>query len=207
MMPRPVKNAPLTADEFLAWAMQRSEGERYELVGGEIVAMAPERAVHSRVKGYVFRALAEAVEAEDRPCEALPDGMAVRIDAATVYEPDALVRCGPPMPDDAVELTDPVIVVEIVSPSSARRDTGAKLEDYFRLPSVHHYLIVKTENRTVIHHARDTAGQVQTRFLRDGSLRLEPPGITLEVTAFFGRTARSARTSDPGLPPPVAEDI
>ena len=63
-----------------------------------------------------------------------------------------------PLPPDAIKLRDPMIVVEVLSPSTSARDVGAKLEDYFRLPSVQHYLIVRTENRTIIHHARGEDG-------------------------------------------------
>src|SRR6185312_1016908 len=86
----------MTSDEFIAWAMERPRGERYELVAGEVVAMAPERSAHALTKGQVFRRLAEAIEAAELPCTVYPDGMAVEIDAATIYEPDVLVRCGPP---------------------------------------------------------------------------------------------------------------
>ena len=58
-------------------------------------------------------------------------------------------------------------VVEVVSPSSRARDVGAKLEECFRLPSVRHYLIDKTDSRNVIHHYReDTAGEIKTCILR-----------------------------------------
>ncbi len=113
------------ADEFIAWAMGLPKGERYELVGGEVVAMSPERLSHARVKGNAYAALREAVRRCGPPCEALPDGMAVRIDDETVYEPDALVRCGPELPGDTVELTDPVIVVHVVSPSSGGPTKGS----------------------------------------------------------------------------------
>jgi Uma2 family endonuclease len=175
----------MTADEFIAWAMQQPEGERYELVAGEVVAMAPERASHARVKHRAARRLEDAIGERGGTCEVFPDGMGVRIDDHTVYEPDAVVRCGPPLPDDATEMTDPVIIVEVVSPSSSRRDAGAKLEDYFRMASVRHYLIVKTENRTVIHHARDEDGRIQTRILRSGMLEMDPPGIAVPVEGMF----------------------
>jgi Uma2 family endonuclease len=108
--------------------------------------------------------------------------MAVRVDADTVYEPDALVRCGPPLDDNATELDDKVIVIEVVSPSSRNSDSGAKLADYFRLPSVRHYLIVKTENQTIIRHRRDDAGT--TYIVRDGTLWLDPPP-GLDLTGLF----------------------
>ncbi len=169
----------MTADEFIAWAMERPHGERYELAGGEIVGMAPERAAHARVKLLIARRLADAVEAAGLPCEVYTDGMAVAVDADTVYEPDAMLRCGARLPDDAIKATDPMLVVEVLSPSTRARDAGAKLEDYFRLPSVEHYLIVKTENRTVIHHRRELSGAIATTIIRDGPVQLDPPGIAL----------------------------
>lgn len=167
----------MTSDEFIAWAMQQDG--RYELVAGEIVAMAPERAAHARVKAHIWRRLTEAIEAANLPCEAYPDGMAVEIDDAVTYEPDALVRCGAPLASDALKVDDPVIVVEVLSPSSRARDAGAKLADYFRLPSVRHYLIARTEDRTIIHHARGDDGTIATRIVRDSPIVLDPPGITL----------------------------
>jgi Uma2 family endonuclease len=169
----------MTADEFIAWAMQQPEGQRYELIAGEVIGMAPERAGHARAKGRMYESLGQAIRAAGVPCEAYPDGMSVRVDGDTVYEPDALVRCGTPRDDDAIEMTDPLIVVEIVSPSSGRRDSGSKLEGYFRLPSVRHYLIVTIHSRAVIHHLRDEAGGITTRIIRDGPIRLDPPGIEL----------------------------
>jgi Uma2 family endonuclease len=173
----------MTADEFIAWAMEQPEGKRYELVAGEVVAMAPERAAHGRMKGRIYVRLLEAIRVAHAECEAFPDGMAVRVDANTLYEPDAMVRCGAPVDDNATEVADPLIVVEVVSPSSRKRDSGGKLEDYFRIPSVRHYLIVKTENRTIIHHRRDEAGGIATHIIRDGDIRLDPPGLV--VTGLF----------------------
>jgi Uma2 family endonuclease len=175
----------MTADEFIAWALEQPEGKRYELVAGEVVAMAPERAAHGRAKGRFYARLAEAISRAGLPCEAFPDGMTVRVDAETIYEPDVSVRCGPPLDDDAIEITDPLIVIEVVSPSSHRRDAGSKLEDYFRLPSVRHYLIVKTENKAIIHHRRDEGGNIATHIVRAGSIRLDPPG--LDVTGLFAQ--------------------
>jgi Uma2 family endonuclease len=175
----------MTADEFIAWAMEQPEGKRYELVAGEVVAMAPERAAHGRTKLRFASRLAAAIEAGRLPCEVFGDGMAVRVDADTIYEPDATVRCGSPVDDNATEVIDPVIVVEVVSPSSRKRDSGSKLEDYFRIPSVRHYLIVKTENQAIIHHRRDEAGGITTHIIRDGVVQLDPPGLT--VTGLFGQ--------------------
>lgn len=176
--------AGFTADAFLAWAADQPHG-RYELVDGAVVAMAPERAVHARTKARTHRALEDAITRAGLTCEAFPDGMTVRIGEGTVYEPDALVRCGPGTPDDAVEVADPVIVVEVVSRSSRSIDSGAKLADYFTLGSVRHYLVLNTDTRAVTHHHRDDSGAIAKRILHQGSLRLDPPGLTVMVADLF----------------------
>ncbi len=172
----------MTSDEFIAWAMENDQ--RCELVAGEVVAMAPERVSHGRVKFRIARLLAEAVEAAGLPCEVFTDGMAVEVDAETVYEPDAWLRCGPPLPGDLVKATDPMVVVEVLSPSTRARDKAAKLADYFRIPSVRHYVILIAEVRTLIHHERNAAGAIATRIVQDGMLRLDPPGV--ELRELFG---------------------
>ena len=174
--PAPVR---MNADQFIAWAMDRPETEHYELAGGEIVAMAPERATHARAKGHLYSRLTAAIATAGRNCEAFIDGLSVVVDETTVYEPDVLVRCGDKLDGDAVRISDPVIVVEVLSRSTRGRDTGAKLADYFRLPSVRHYLIVRAEERIVIHHARGEHGIILTRILREGPIALDPPGIVL----------------------------
>ena len=173
-MAAPVRK-PMTSDEFIAWAMEQPDGERFELVAGEVVGMSPERLSHARVKHRIARALEDAIVAGGLRCEALPDGVSVEVDERTSYQPDALVRCGDPLPGDTVALSDPMIVVEVISPSSRARDTGAKLEDYFRLPTVRHYLIVRTDSCSVIHHGKGGDGAIVTRILHGGPLELDPP--------------------------------
>jgi Uma2 family endonuclease len=178
------KRTDFTADEFIAWALEQPEG-RFELTGGEIVAMAPERVVHIRVKTRVRNALEAALLANGLDCEAIGDGMAVRVDDRTVYEPDALVRCGPPLPGDAVEMSDPVIVVEAISPSSSRIDSGAKLGGYMQMPSVQHYLVVDPSRALIVHHRRAASGSIDSRIHREGAIPLDPPGIVVEVADFL----------------------
>jgi Uma2 family endonuclease len=172
-----------TAAEFIAWALEQPAG-RFELDNGAVVAMAPELASHATAKGNAFVALRNAISARGLACQAFPDGMAVRINDRTVYEPDAIVRSGPRLPGDAIEANDPVIV-EVVSPSSRGVDRGVKLASYFLRPSVRHYLIVDTEKRVVIHNDRREEGRIEVQIRHDGSLTLDPPGLTIEVQDIF----------------------
>ena len=183
-MTEPLRPTRFTADAFIAWAVAQPQG-RFELMDGQVVAMAPERMAHTRAKLRAVNALAAAIAAAGLGCEAVTDGAAVRIDDRTVYGPDALVRCGPPTPDDALELTDPIVVVEILSPSSRGIDTGLKLDGYFRLPSLRHYLVVNTDGRVVVHHRRDDTGSIRVRILHEGVLTLDPPGLVVPVGDLF----------------------
>ncbi len=184
----------MTADEFIAWSMDQPKPVRYELAGGEVIQMASQRVSHALLKGRVFRRLEEAVEKAGLGCQVFPDGMAVRVDDDTVYEPDAAVRCADPLAGDAVVYDDPVIIVEILSPSTQGVDTGVKFTDYLRVPSVFHYLIVYGGRRHVVHHARQTDGSITTRLVEIGPLHLVPPwhnpGRRLSVSLIQGGGSR-----------------
>jgi Uma2 family endonuclease len=173
----------MSADEFLVWA-EAQEG-RWELHDGTLVAMSPERVAHARTKGEVFRSLSAAITRAHSPCEALPDGAGVRIAHGTVFEPDALVYCGARLPPDAIEVPNPIIVVEVLSASTAARDHGAKLIGYFSLPSIAHYLILDPERRVLIHHKRGDGDVIETRILTEGLVRLDPPGLEAPVAEMF----------------------
>jgi Uma2 family endonuclease len=173
----------MTVDQYLAWAEGRPG--RFELYAGVVYAMTPERAGHAAAKYAVQTALLTGIRQAGLPCHMLPDGMTVRVDRDTAHEPDALVYCGQKLPPSAVEVPNPVIVVEVLSPSTRHIDASAKLAGYFRLASVQHYLIVDPDNPLVVHHARGEDGAIATRIINEGGLRLDPPGIELTVGDFF----------------------
>jgi Uma2 family endonuclease len=173
----------MTVDEYLAWA--QGQPGRFELYAGVVYAMTPERAGHATVKFAVQTALRSAIRRSGLACHMLPDRMTVRIDRDTAHEPDALVYCGQKLPDSAIEVPNPMIVVEVLSPSTRHIDASAKLAGYFRIRDVQHYLIVDPDQRIVIHHARAEADMVATRIVHDGSIALDSPGIELAVGNVF----------------------
>ena len=169
--------------EFIDWAFRQPSG-RYELVAGRVVAMAPERARHNLAKAQVWRALSDAVAAAGLPCTVYTDGMMVVIDEHHSRGPDAAVQCGEQPDPQALILNAPVIVGEVVSPTSERDDTGNKLIEYFTVGSIHHYVVVNPEKRAVVHHRRE-GGDVRTRIVREdgGDLLFDPPGFSVAATA------------------------
>ena len=172
-------------EAYRAWSVAQPAG-RYEWVHGNVVAMAPERLIHTRLKATVWLALHQAVQRAGVQCEALADGATVEIGDDTDYEPDAVVNCGERGGTDALAVPSPVIVVEVLSPSTGYRDLGTKLADYFRVPSVQHYLIVFSDCVRVIHHRRGQGGQLLTTLHSKGTIKLNPPGLQFGVEDVYG---------------------
>ena len=142
----------MTVDEILAWA-EGQEG-RWELHDGVPVMMSPERVIHVRIpKVRPTSALREAAS-RALGCDVrgtMPTAAAIRIerrgDLSTRMRRDRLWSASCPI--EALEIDNLIIVVEVLSPSTAAIDHGRKLSGYFSLPSVEHYLILDPERRVV----------------------------------------------------------
>jgi Uma2 family endonuclease len=173
----------MTVQEFLQWA--EGQAGRYELIDGVPCAMSPERLGHARTKHRIARTLENAIAKAGLDCEMTPDGMTVKVHEFLSYEPDAMVYCGATLDDEAVTIPNPVIVVEVLSPGTKAVDFGGKLEGYFKIDSLEHYLIINPTSRAVIHHKRGTEELIETRVLSDGIVILDPPGMTLDIAEFF----------------------
>jgi len=173
----------MTVDEFLLWA--EGKDGRWELHDGVPVMMSPERVAHNRSKLRAATVLQDALAATGLPCEVFTDGLAIKVDARTSYEPDASVVCGAPLQGDALTIDDPIIVVEVLSATTAAIDHGPKLSSYFSLPTVEHYLILDPDRRVVIHHKRGQGDAIETRVLSDGVAQLDPPGFEVAVERLF----------------------
>ena len=132
--------APLDEDSFFELIATR-EG-RFELHDGVIYAMAGGTRAHALISSRALRALGNL--ADRRGCEAYGPDFYIGITNAhgrDLVSPDAWVRCGPSDPQ-ARSADDPVVVVEVLSPSTMAFDRGGKLELYFSIPSLQHVLLV-----------------------------------------------------------------
>ena len=181
----------MTADQFLDWVVKQHDG-RYELFNGIVIKSQSERLVHAELKFELGIALREAIKTAGKPCLVVVDGPLVRVTKKSSFQPDGLVYCGPRHPGDLVEIPNPVIVWEVISPDSNTRDHGEKLVGYFSLPSIQHYLIIEPKAQVLIHHQRAKADVNPpdtwlTRILTGGALTLDPPGLTIEIEQLFER--------------------
>jgi len=174
----------MSREEYRRWAEQQPAG-RFERVEGVVVAMAPERANHSDRKALVWLSLRQAVAAANLPCHVYPDGMTVELDDSDV-EPDAILHCGERLPGDAIAVPEPLLVVEVLRPSTRGDNLTRKLVAYFRLPSIQHYLVFWADRPRVLYHRRREDGDgIETRVITAGEINLAPPGITIRVEDIY----------------------
>ena len=173
----------MTRAEYWAWTERQQHG-RFERVDGVVVAMAPERVEHNDRKMAAWLALRRAVRNAKVPCHVHGDGMTVEVGDSD-YEPDAVLYCGERLAPGSTTVLNPLAVVEVLSPAISATDRAWKLREYFRLPSVHHYLIIWADRQQIVHHRRDDTGAIATTVLTSGEIRLDPPGIAITVEEIY----------------------
>ena len=80
-------------------------------------------------------------------------------------------------------MSEPVIIVEVLSPWNEKDDTWRKLALYLRIPSLRHYLVIEQERRQIVHHERrdDLGGAFLTNIAPPDPLRLDPPGVEISL--------------------------
>ena len=152
-----------TFDDYLR-ALEASDVP-LEWIGGEIYArdaqfldMAGGSTVHARLVGNLFTALDGALA--DEPCVPTGSDQAVWVDEETICFPDVSVAC-PPLEHAARPrhaLKNPVLVGEVLSPSTAGWDLDGKFRGYRGISSLRHYLVVAQTHQEVTYFAREDDG-------------------------------------------------
>lgn len=171
----------LDIDSFIAWEDQQPE--KHQLVGGEVYAMVGARERHDDIVGNLYFALRRQLR---EPCRAYAHNRKVRLDAiGSVYYPDVAVTCGPRRPDSTA-MTDPVLVVEVLSDSTAAFDRMKKRADYATLPSVRYVLLVETEERLVELDRREGEDWLRETVTGDGRLDFPDLGVSLDLDEIYG---------------------
>ena len=130
---------------------------RHEYVGGRIHAMTGGTMRHNRISLNVARMLSDRFDGT--PCQVFINDMKLHVQAAdSVYYPDVLVYCGSSVAAGEKMVHDALLVVEVVSESSAGIDRREKCVAYQRLPGLRAYWIVSQTERHVELHERDATG-------------------------------------------------
>ena len=177
---------PMSLDDFVAW--EERQELRYEYDGIEARAMTGGTFAHSVIQANLIGALHAALRG--KPCRALGSELKVRT-ATSIRYPDALIVCGPANPK-ATFASDPVVIFEILSPSSARLDLGAKNAEYQGLASLRRYVVLHQTQAAAEMFARDAEGEWTYDFLdARGVLDMPEAGIAMPLAEIYEDVAFS----------------
>src|SRR3954452_25152660 len=130
---------PMTLDEFLRW--DDGTDTRYELIGGFPVAMAPPAPAHGTIAARIVARLEEALRRR-RPCRALVEAGILHPDRAdTFFVADIAATCAPYEPGSQ-SVDAPLLLIEVLSPSTERHDRRIKLPAYQRIGSLQEIVLI-----------------------------------------------------------------
>lgn len=173
----------LSAAAFLEW--EAAQATRHEYVAGEIFAMAGAGDTHVTVALNVAMALRQHLAGT--PCRTYITDMKLRVESVDAYYyPDVMVCCGANDRADPLVKREPVLLVEVLSPSTAAFDRGGKFAAYRTLPSLREYLIVDPENRSAELYRLGADGLwVLHPAAREGDVRLASVDLLLTGAALW----------------------
>jgi Uma2 family endonuclease len=138
----------LTAAEYLA--LEAAADVRHEFLDGEMFAMSGGSLWHNLVKDNFAHAIRNRLDG--RGCRVVTSDQRLKVDATGLYTyPDVLVFCGPPEMEDGVHhtLTNPLLVVEVLSDSTEKYDRGVKFGHYRQVHSLREYVLVAQDRYSV----------------------------------------------------------
>jgi Uma2 family endonuclease len=174
--------------EYLA--LENSAEYKSEFFNGHIYAMAGATPNHVRLSGNVYHAL--RTHLTGNPCEVFNSDLRVQISETGAYVyPDVTVAC-PPLQfseDDPNALTNPVVVIEVLSPSTEAHDRGAKWAHYQRLESLCDYVLVSQDQMRLEHYERQEDGSWRYSVAEkvEAFVTLESIGCRLNVSEVYER--------------------
>lgn len=191
----PAVSVRLSEAEYLA--MERESPLKHEYWHGEVFAMAGASVRHNQIVMNVGRALLEATD--DGPCIVLSSDTKVRIPHGGYVHPDVSVVCSEPQyaADSTDVITNPQVVVEVLSDSTERFDRGEKFAGYRSLPSLCDYLLVAQDCARVEHYTRGPDGTWVLRELGPGmQLRLAGMRHEIAIDDFYRKVTLPERAAD-----------
>jgi Uma2 family endonuclease len=153
-----IAQPPMSVGAFQTYLEQQADPCAFELVGGAVVMMANPTETHNQMAGNIFAPLKLAMD--QRRGRTYQSDMRVQRTGKPTDEdqprPDIVVRCG--AHTGKTFITDPIIVVEVFSPSTMSIDRGPKLDFYMSLQTTCHVALVDQDQMRVEHDRRTDTG-------------------------------------------------
>ena len=179
---------PMTIEAFFDWC-PKDDSRHWELIDGRPVAMAPTSGAHAVLLTAIGRRIDEALDRRPGCTANTGAGIIPPSRPYTYYEADLAVFCRRAGPDETGDLQEPILIVEILSPSTERNDRRLKLADYRAIASVREVLLLDQASLYAEVHRRLDAERWQTDLIRgpDGRLRLESIDFDIPLSLLYAR--------------------
>jgi Uma2 family endonuclease len=147
----------LTEEEYLR--LERAAQTKSEYIDGQMYSMSGASFVHGLITGNLTAELGQRLR--DKLCVVIPNDLRVRITRRRFYTyPDVVVVCGVPSftDDEQDTLLNPTVLIEVLSPSTEKRDRDFKLRHYRKIESLHEYVLVSQSEPLVQSYRRQPSG-------------------------------------------------
>ncbi len=176
----------MSVADFIQW--EAEQDERYELVEGEVFAMTGETFAHDRVRNNLVVALDPHLR--DTACQVLGPDVKLRIGADSAgYYPDLFVVCRQIDPN-ATEVNEAKLIIEILSPSTEKKDRGGKWIEYQKLSMLQEYVLIDPDRRRIeIFRREDSANWRLHICSQNEAVRFESLDFSTGFRAIFERLA------------------
>ncbi len=171
--------ATMTLEAFLAW--EEAQPLRYEFDGFQVRAMTGGTAAHARIQRNMLAALASRLRGGQ--CEVFGSELKLAL-ADSVRYPKAFVICSR-VPGKATHVTDPVVVFEVVSPSSSRTDRIVKPREYGATPSIQRYVILEQDTQAATVFSREHGGWDARVIEGDVAIAMPEIGISVPLAELY----------------------
>jgi Uma2 family endonuclease len=178
----------LTPEEYLA--RERLAETRSEYYRGEVFAMSGASRKHNLIATNLVASLATSLRGRD--CEVYSSDMRLVVSDIGLYTyPDVVVVCGKPIlaGTNFDILTNPALIVEVLSESTKDYDRGGKFHQYMRLPSLQEYLTVSQTERMIDQHIRqaDNSWLIRELVPANGKVAIQCLGVELDFADVYER--------------------
>ena len=165
---------------------------RHEFVNGHVYAMAGAGVNHNVINGNASASL--NVQLFGKPCITMSSDMRVKVQSKKVsYRyPDTIVVCGEiQLTDDSPQtITNPIVIIEVLSPSTAIKDYNEKLAEYVQIDSLKEYILISQYEPKIEVYSRDDAGNWIYTLMTglDTHIKLKSIDCTLELARLYDKT-------------------
>ena len=188
---------PMSEEEYFAFADAQTEG-KYEYRQGVVYARVGGTFNHSLITANTGTQLGNKLA--DSDCAVLSSDMRVRIAALEANRyPDVSVVCGEPafFEGNTTTMTNPVLLVEVLSPSTSRVDYEEKLQEYTRIPSLRAYLLIAQDRPLVQSFQRNEEAQWVFRSAEglEAHVEVEALGVTLALADLYRKVRWEAENA------------